>query len=39
VDLVALGERMAARKAELMAIAQAGGLPPAQPATFEHEGA
>jgi hemerythrin superfamily protein len=39
VDLVALGERMAARKAELMAMAEAGGLPPAQPATFEHAGA
>jgi hemerythrin superfamily protein len=39
VDLVALGERMAARKAELMELAETQGLPPAQPATFEHEGA
>ena len=34
VDLEALGEQMAARKAELMAQAEAGGLPPAQPATM-----
>jgi hypothetical protein len=39
VDLVALGERMAARKAELMQLAETQGLPPAEPATFEHEGA
>jgi Hemerythrin HHE cation binding domain len=34
VDLEALGEAMAARKAELMAQAEAGGLPPAEPATM-----
>jgi hypothetical protein len=37
VDLEALGERLAARKAELMAIAEREGLPPAQPATLQHE--
>jgi len=35
VDLVALGEEMAARKAELMAQAESQGLPPAKPATME----
>ena len=35
VDLVALGEQMAARKAELMQLAETQGLPPAQPATME----
>ena len=35
VDLVALGEQMAARKAELMAQAGEEGLPPAQTATME----
>ena len=35
VDLAALGERMAARKAELMALAESEGLPPAQPATLQ----
>jgi hypothetical protein len=35
VDLEALGEQMAARKAELMQIANSKGLPPAQPATLE----
>ena len=35
VDLVALGEQMAARKAELMALAESDGLPPAQPATMQ----
>ena len=35
VDLVALGEAMAARKAELMEQAEAGGLPPAQSATMD----
>jgi hemerythrin superfamily protein len=35
VDLEALGEQMAARKAELMAAAEEGGLPPAQTATME----
>ena len=39
VDLVALGEQMAARKAELMALAESEGLPPASPATLQHEGA
>ncbi|HEX2764134.1 MAG TPA: hemerythrin domain-containing protein [Allosphingosinicella sp.] len=34
VDLAALGERMAARKAELMELATSEGLPPAQPATM-----
>lgn len=35
VDLVELGERMAARKAELMEKAEGEGLPPAQTATME----
>jgi hypothetical protein len=39
VDLEALGEQMAARKAELMELAESQGLPPAQPATMQHEGA
>ena len=34
VDLEALGEQMAARKAELMALAESEGLPPAVPATL-----
>jgi hypothetical protein len=34
VDLEALGEAMAARKAELTAQAEAGGLPPAEAATM-----
>ena len=34
VDLGALGEQMAARKAELMQRAETEGLPPAQPATL-----
>jgi hypothetical protein len=34
VDLEALGEKMAARKAELMMRAEAEGLPPAEPATM-----
>jgi hypothetical protein len=37
IDLEALGERLAARKAELMALAQSEGLPPAAPATLKHE--
>jgi hypothetical protein len=37
IDLEALGERLAARKAELMAMAEQGGLPPAEPATLKHE--
>ena len=39
VDLDQLGAAMAARKAELMAHAETTGLPPAQPASFQHEGA
>ena len=39
VDLEALGAQMASRKAELMALAESEGLPPAQPATMQHEGA
>ena len=38
VDLDALGEQLAARKAELMAQAESEGLPPAEPATLQHEG-
>jgi len=34
VDLEALGEQMAARKAELLRLAETQGLPPAQPATM-----
>ncbi|HYI64641.1 MAG TPA: hemerythrin domain-containing protein [Allosphingosinicella sp.] len=37
VDLVALGARLAARKSELLAKAQSEGLPPAEPATLQHE--
>jgi hypothetical protein len=37
IDLDALGERLAARKAELMALAESEGLPSAAPATLEHE--
>ena len=37
VDLEALGERLAARKAELMDQAKTEGLPPAEPATLQHE--
>lgn len=39
LDLEALGARMAARKAELTRMAESDGLPPAQPATLQHEGA
>ena len=39
VDLEALGEKMAARKAELTRLAEREGLPPAEPATMQHEGA
>ena len=39
VDLDALGEQMAARKAELMAQAEAGGLGPAPMATMSDQGA
>ena len=35
VDLMALGEQMAARKAELMKMAGSQGLPPAQTSTME----
>ena len=34
----ALGQRLAARKTELMAQAKSQGLPPAQSATLQHEG-
>ncbi|MGZ8283033.1 MAG: hemerythrin domain-containing protein [Allosphingosinicella sp.] len=37
IDLEALGEQLAARKAELMAKAESEGLPPAEPATLKHE--
>jgi hemerythrin superfamily protein len=37
VDLDALGEQMAARKAELMLQAETSGLPPAQPAALTQE--
>jgi hemerythrin superfamily protein len=37
IDLEALGERLAARKAELMAKAEGEGLPPAEAATLQHE--
>ncbi|MEA3048714.1 MAG: hypothetical protein QOG84_550 [Sphingomonadales bacterium] len=37
VDLDALGEQMAARKAELKQLAETSGLPPAQPATLTEE--
>ena len=39
IDLEALGAQLAARKAELMAQAESEGLPPAEPATLQHEGA
>ena len=39
IDLEALGEQLAARKAELKAKAESEGLPPAEPATLQHEGA
>jgi hemerythrin superfamily protein len=38
VDLEALGQQMAARKQELMQLAETGGLPPAMPATMTTEG-
>ena len=37
IDLEALGAQLAARKAELMELAETQGLPPAQAATLEHE--
>lgn len=39
IDLEQLGEALAARKAELMELAETTGLPPAEPATLQHEGA
>ena len=39
IDLEALGQQLAARKAELKAKAESEGLPPAEPATLQHEGA
>jgi hypothetical protein len=39
VDLDALGAAMAARKAELMRLAETQGLPPAKPATLTETGA
>ncbi len=38
VDLEALGRQMAARKEELMRLAETEGLPPAEPATMTTEG-
>ena len=37
IDLESLGERLAARKAELTQLAETQGLPPAEPATLKHE--
>jgi hypothetical protein len=37
IDLDALGARLAARKAELMELAETQGLPPAEAATLAHE--
>ena len=37
IDLEALGARLAARKAELLAKAESEGLPPAEAATLQHE--
>jgi hypothetical protein len=37
VDLIALGERLAARKQELLSEARKEGLPPAEAATLQHE--
>jgi iron-sulfur cluster repair protein YtfE (RIC family) len=39
IDLKALGEQLATRKAELMEQAETQGLPPAAPSTLQHEGA
>ncbi len=38
VDLEAMGARLAERKMELMAMAEAGTLGRAEPATMQHEG-
>jgi hypothetical protein len=37
IDLDALGQKLAARKAELMALAESQGLPPATSRTLQHE--
>ena len=37
IDLEALGAQLAARKAELMELAETQGLPPAQASTLQHE--
>lgn len=37
IDLEALGAKLAARKAELLATAESEGLPPAEAATLQHE--
>ena len=37
IDLDALGRKLAARKAELMALADSQGLPPAESNTLQHE--
>ena len=37
IDLDALGQKLAARKAELMALAETQGLPPAESKTLQHE--
>jgi hypothetical protein len=37
IDLEALGAQLAARKAELLAMAESQGLPPAEPHTLQHE--
>jgi hemerythrin HHE cation binding domain-containing protein len=37
IDLEALGAQLAARKAELMELAETQGLPPAEGATLQHE--
>ena len=37
IDLEALGQRLAARKAELEALAETQGLPPAEGRTLQHE--
>ena len=37
IDLIALGAKLAARKQELMALAESQGLPPAEGATLQHE--
>ena len=39
IDLEAMGAELAERKTALMAMAEAGTLGPAMPATMQHEGA